>query len=286
MQKKTDLDTYSPSNDSLEQTFGDFRARIDEIAGHADQVRNMEFYAKLKNGTVFEFSFDSGSWEAARNRVEKNAQAPASIFNAVVDIIGAASAGALLVMAIISFHAIVRTGLLAAMILASSLFILHFIISAVYHLFPRFHPVREIFARLLSALKTFSVVSVNLTLSLLLSGPRSTPGIFLTILLGAAALFLLAPGTRGGIFLSAVITAVIPILSLLLINSLPSGEMYVTMLASLFAVMLLLSAWSIIPVVLPLAKNSMSHADQLMSNNVFSLVGSLIFYFLLFMIIQ
>ncbi|AEV28160.1 putative membrane protein, hemolysin III [Sphaerochaeta pleomorpha str. Grapes] len=241
--------------DELTNVFADFQKQVKEISDHAPQVHKIEFSAKLKNGTSFNFNFNSDTFNR-QPRSERNYK-PVSVFNAIVDIIGASGAIFLLVYLIITIETYHPTFGSSAIwsILAFSFFIAFFTISSVYHLFDKDSPVQPVFYSVSESLKIVTLASVNICYVLLVNPEKFIPAVLGTLGLAAASFLFLSIGTHGGLRASLAFTTLLPFVSLL-------GK--ITLLSVSTAI--LLALWSLINL---LVKPS----QKVRTNTVFAIMG-------------
>ena len=83
--------------DDLNKLFSEFERQVAEITSHASQVHKLDFSANLRNCTYFNFSYNSDTYKRKLNSEGKHPYTPASVFNAVVDILGSLVSLAILV---------------------------------------------------------------------------------------------------------------------------------------------------------------------------------------------
>lgn len=180
----------------VNELFQNFQKQVDEIASHAQQVSKLKFSAQLKNGTSFRFNFDADTYGR-----EKKPYKPHSIYNAIIDIIGAGIAIALMVM-----HIAIPLWVL------SCVFLLAFFVSnAVMHLFDesRERTITVLF-HLTCAIKIVFLCLGNFTM---VHGMQSV--VVTTLGISALSLMLLSIQTKGAERASGIVLAVLPFMNLL-----------------------------------------------------------------------
>jgi hypothetical protein len=241
--------------DELTNVFADFKRQVDEIAGHAQQVYRVDFSAKLKNGTSFNFTYNSDTFN--RSRKDRQRYRPASVFNAVVDIIGGSTAIFLLVFLLVGLSGRIPGVSVSPLwsVLAFSFFIAYFIISSLYHLFDMDSPARQVFSNLSEALKVISLSAANICTVLLADPGRLPMAVLATLVIAATSLLFLSMGTRGSSKASLAFTTLLPYVSLMGTFSLASVGS-----ATLFAL------WSLVNLLL-------DHRQKARTNTVFAIMG-------------
>ena len=243
--------------DELTKLFSDFENQVTEITSHAQQVHKIDFSAKLMNGTVFNFRYNSDTF----NRQEKGKQpyAPASVFNAVVDILGAVVSLVLLIYLCVFIHKqnLPFESTAGLVILSFSFFIGCFVITALFHLFNRESPARLVFYNIMEALKILALGTANISLALLSNPLAVNPILLSTLLVGATAFLLLAAGTQVGAKASLAFTTLLPYLPL-----------YANLSFAGLTTATLFGLWSLVAMV---AKPSL----RVKSNTTFAVIGVL-----------
>ncbi len=243
--------------DDLTKLFSEFERQVGEITSHAKQVHKLDFSAKLRNGTYFNFSYNSDTYNRKLNSEGKHPYAPASVFNAVVDILGSVVSAAILILLAIAINkselGFVKETVL--IILTFSLFTSCFIISALYHLFDRTSGARFVFSNIFEALKILSLSFANVALAMLASPAKSSSVLLFTLVIGATAALLLSLGTQGGARASLAFCIALPYLPLFAFSSLA-----LLTTATLFAL------WSLVGLI---AKSNL----RIRSNTTFGLIG-------------
>ncbi len=245
--------------DDLNKLFSEFERQVAEITSHASQVHKLDFSAKLRNGTYFNFSYNSDTYKRKLNSEGKHPYTPASVFNAVVDILGSLVSLAILVFLAI---AIKRSELgfvtpTVLIILTFSLFAFCFVMNALYHLFDATSGARFVFSNVMQALKILSLSFANVALSMLVSPEKASLVLLFTLLVGATAALLLSLGTQGGSRASLAFCILLPYLPLYAVTSLA-----LLTTATLFAL------WSLVGLI---AKTNL----RIRSNTTFALIGVL-----------
>lgn len=243
--------------DDLTKLFSEFERQVGEITSHAKQVHKLDFSAKLRNGTYFNFSYNSDTYNRKLNSEGKHPYAPASVFNAVVDILGSVVSAVLLILLAVAIHNtplgfVKETSLV---ILTFSLFTSCFIISALYHLFDRTSGARFVFSNVFEALKILSISFGNVALAMLASPEKASSVLLFTLVIGASAALLLSLGTQGGARASLAFCILLPYLPLFAFSSLA-----LLTTATLFAL------WSLVGLI---AKSNL----RIKSNTTFALIG-------------
>jgi hypothetical protein len=228
--------------ETKEKRFADFSGKVQEICQHYDQVEDMKFTANLKNGTTFRFKFDAEEYDKAKE--EKRPYKPVSVFNSIIDMIGAG----LSIAGIVVLH-----GNLIALLASSFLFCV-FAFSAIGHLLDEGRTrSRLVFANLEEA---FKVIFLCLYNGMFASSTQYhfSALVTVTLLLGALSLLLLSIQTKGAGTASKLVSAMIPCFSMLSVFSL------FTLASSL-----LFSLWSLLSVVLGERKAA--------GNTIFAVIG-------------
>ena len=243
--------------DDLNKLFSEFERQVGEITSHAQQVHKLDFTAKLLNGTYFNFSYNSDTYARKLNTEGKHSYTPASVFNAVVDILGAITAVVILIFMVIAINkspmGFANTTIL--IILTFSLFASCFVMSCLYHLFYRAKEARFVFYNVMEALKILSLAFANVALAMLISPDRASLVLLFTLLVGATAALLLSLGTQGGARASLAFCILLPYLPLYATTSLASLTT-----ATLFGL------WSLVALV---TKSNL----RIKSNTTFALIG-------------
>lgn len=181
------------------EVFESFKARVDEIVNHYDEVEELKFTALLKNGTKFNFDFDIARFEVARKK-ESN-----SVVNGVSDII--ATLATIAMLSISTIHNSFSSQMVLET-LTYSFFILFFIISTIYHLFSVNH---QRTSRVLLLVRQF-ILNVTIFLLTATLVTATTNNMFLTLtflLLSVLSLFLSLLATKGGLKAGNIIISII-----------------------------------------------------------------------------
>ncbi len=245
--------------DDLNKLFSEFERQVGEITSHASQVHKLEFSAKLRNGTYFNFSFNSDTYNRQLSNEGKHPYTPASVFNAVVDILGSLVSLAVLVFLAITINKS-KLGFIQPtvfIILAFCLFTACFIISALYHLFDRTSSARFVFSNVREALKILALAFSNVALATLANPTKASLVLLFTLLLGATAALLLSLGTQGGARASLAFCIALPYLPLYSLSNL-----------ALLTTATLFGLWSLVGLI---AKTNL----RIKSNTTFALIGVL-----------
>ncbi|HKL58481.1 MAG TPA: hypothetical protein VJ863_01170 [Sphaerochaeta sp.] len=243
--------------DDLNTLFSEFERQVGEITSHAQQVHKLDFTAKLRNGTYFNFSYNSDTFNRKLSSEGKHPYAPASVFNAVVDILGSLVSSIILVLLAITIH---RSAMgfiqpTVLIILSFSLFTSCFILNALYHLFDRTSGARFVFSNVAEALKILSLSFANVALAMLTSPAKASLVLLFTLLVGATAALLLSLGTQGGGRASLAFCILLPYLPLYAETSL-----------ALLTTATLFGLWSLVALI---AKSNL----RIKSNTTFALIG-------------
>ena len=184
------------------EVFSQFNEKVSEITQHYEEIEEMKFDAKLKNGTHFSFDFNSDKFNR-KTGTEKREHHPVSVFNAVVDILSACTALALMILWFVhsaAFPAAQRI----CFTLAFIFFPVFFITSSVYHFLDE---------ELTRAVKVMFIVRMGLLIAssaLLCTTFCLYRGFLYTLIyltLAALSLMLLSFGTKNGFRASSLITA-------------------------------------------------------------------------------
>lgn len=281
LQKPNMPDEYREQE--ISQLFSDFKEHVIDITEHADQIHRIDFSAKLKNGTSFAFNYNSDQWmrkaspEAKR---ESSRYAPASPFNAIVDIVGALVAIALMIIVAININKLPVFGVTGVLsVFVFTLYICYFVIAAIFHLFPCESQVRGVFLHLTTAFKIITLLLINMLGAILLPGsPYSSVLIFVSIFVAALALFMLSFGTKGGGRASLVFSTAIPFLLFIIYPNMPEASI-ATLLPLLIPEAIMSGLWSFLPLVLP--STIRGKVAQGRTNNIFPIMGMGCMFFLL-----
>lgn len=184
------------------EVFSQFNEKVSEITQHYEEIEEMKFDAKLKNGTHFSFDFNSDKFNR-KTGTEKKEHHPVSVFNAVVDILSACTAITLMILWFVhsaAFPAAQRI----CFTLAFIFFPVFFITSSVYHFLDE---------ELTRAVKAMFIVRMGLLIAssaLLCTAFCLYRGFLYTLIyltLAALSLMLLSFGTKNGFRASSLITA-------------------------------------------------------------------------------
>lgn len=184
------------------EVFSQFNEKVSEITQHYEEIEEMKFDAKLKNGTHFSFDFNSDKFNR-KTGTEKKEHHPVSVFNAVVDILSACTAITLMILWFVhsaAFPAAQRI----CFTLAFIFFPVFFITSSVYHFLDE---------ELTRAVKVMFIVRMGLLIAssaLLCTAFCLYRGFLYTLIyltLAALSLMLLSFGTKNGFRASSLITA-------------------------------------------------------------------------------
>ncbi len=192
----------------------EFKRKTDEIVLHSEEIEDLHFTAKLKNGTRFAFDFNEEDF-LRKNGVlhEKEKSRSVSLFNGVFDILAAVGSIALLSLSS-SLQMTGNTISNAMLITTYSFFVVFFIVSAVYHIFHESH------TRAVKALYIVRHSLLTISLALLCVGINAMgyqntfiyPAILFT---GALSIFFMSIGTKGGTMAASFIqTAFATLISL------------------------------------------------------------------------
>lgn len=185
------------------EVFSQFNEKVSEITQHYEEIEEMKFDAKLKNGTHFSFDFNSDKFNRQTGDEKRKAHHPLSVFNAVVDILSACAALALMVLWFVhsaAFPAAERI----CFTLVFIIFPVFFITSSVYHFLDE---------ELTRAVKAMFIVRMGLLIAssaLLCTAFCLYRGFLYTLIyliLAALSLMLLSFGTKNGFRASSLIMA-------------------------------------------------------------------------------
>jgi len=193
----------------LNTVFSDFQKRIQEIANHAEDVQYLDFKARLKNGTAFEFHYDMDSF--AKQTQPKKAYRPASIFNAIVDILGGLISIGLLVYLLI----IAQQPLPASAVLTYCFFIAYFSVSTFYHFFDKSSRANPVFYNLSQTMKILGLGMANIGIATINNSTNLNPVLFPSLILSALCLLLLSGGTKASLSASMSFAILLPFIALL-----------------------------------------------------------------------
>ena len=243
--------------DDLNTLFSEFERQVGEITSHAQQVHKLDFTAKLRNGTYFNFTYNSDTFNRKLNSEGKHPYTPASVFNAVVDILGSLVSVTMLVLLTIAINnshmGFVQPTVF--IILSFSLFTSCFVINALYHLFDRTSGARFVFSNIMEALKILALAFSNVAIAMLAQPAKASLVMLFTLLVGATAALLLSLGTQGGARASLAFCIALPYIPLFAVVSLP-----------LLTTATLFGLWSLVGLV---AKSNL----RIRSNTTFALIG-------------
>jgi predicted membrane channel-forming protein YqfA (hemolysin III family) len=254
--------------DELTNVFADFQRQVKEISEHAQQVHKIEFSAKLKNGTFFTFNYNSDTFN--REAKGKRKYSPTSIFNAIIDIIGAFGAIFLLVYLILTVEIYRQNFGFSSVwgILTFSFFIAFFVVSSLYHLFDKDSPALAVFCNIFESLKIITLCSANICYILLVNPDKMIPVVLGSLGFAAASFLFLSMGTHGSLRASLLFTTILPFISLI-------GK--VSLLS--FSTASLLGLWSLVNLV---AKPT----EKARTNTVFAIMGMIALALNCFMILE
>lgn len=178
------------------EMFEDFSRRVNELLVHSDEIQDLRFNARLKNGTRFSFDYDSDRFSKDES-TEKGKLHPVSVFNAVVDII----AGIMMIVFMIVFLSKGKSSnaMVAAVTVSFVSFFLFFCVSAVYHLFDEgrkrtlhvLFQIRNTLLAISSALMCFCVTLSSAGLPMMMTLP-------VLLLFAALSVFFSSLGTKTG----------------------------------------------------------------------------------------
>ncbi len=242
--------------DDVEKIFADFKNRVDEIAEHAQQVHAVTFKADLKNGTSFNFTYNSEKF--AKEREPQGAFKPHSVFNGIFDIIATLSTIALLVILIRVMLNEQQVTLLP--IFTYSFFIASFIISALFHFFSVEQRVHQIFNYLKESLKILSLTMVNLFWASAVDPSSLTFVRGLSLVIAALAFLFLSGRSSLSFQVSLALTALLPF-----------AAFFVDLQLDTILRCLLFSLWSVTPLVF---KND----SRMRTNTIFALIGVILLF--------
>ncbi len=180
----------------VNELFQSFQEQVNEISRHANQVSKLKFSANLKNGTSFRFHYDADTYGKGKVNYK-----PLSVFNAIVDIIGAMATISLMVLHI-------QKGM---WIICSVMMLVFFCTNAVMHLLDerRERTISVLFSTI-CAMKTVFLCFYNFFVA---QGVQSV--LVSTLSISALSLLLLSMQTKGAERASAIILFILPFMNLL-----------------------------------------------------------------------
>ncbi len=237
--------------DDLQRVFSDFKTQVQEIADHAQSVQKITFKAELKNGTAFNFNFNADSFGP------KKAYHPISIFNGILDIVSA-----LVTIWFVSMFTVrmTRTDTLnLPVILSLSLMIVVFVFSALYHFMHREKRSSLVFSNLREIGKIVALALINLSIATYFKPSMLQTTQSLSLVLVALCLLFVLGRTQLSLQASLVLSALLPMISLLSSTSLDS-----------IIRALLFSLWSIVAMV---SKTE----SRMRTTSIFALAGLIAF---------
>ena len=200
------------------EVFSQFNEKVSEITQHYEEIEEMKFDAKLKNGIRFAFTFDSDKFSRKTGEAGRKKHHPVSVFNAVVDILSACTAITLMILWF-AHSAAFPTAERVCITLAFIFFPIFFITSSVYHFLDD---------ELTRAVKAMFIVRMGFLIAssaLLCTVFCLYRGFLYTIIylvLTALSLMLLSFGTRNG-FRASSLVLVVSYLSVLFFSRTPGA---------------------------------------------------------------
>lgn len=173
--------------------FEDFKAKLEEILAHQEDLELISFDAKLKNGTRFAFNYDEATFD--KGKIRRGTYLPVSIFNAVLDIISTLISIALLVISSFTIH---QDASFATTLLINTFtcFIVFFCVSAVYHFFDMHSIATKVLAIVRFGFAVLVVALTGETLNRI--GYSSLTNLIAIILIAVTSFFFLSLGTKAG----------------------------------------------------------------------------------------
>lgn len=235
----------------LETVFREFQSQVEEISQHAQQVQDLVFRARLKNGTSFRFTYDAERF--AKQQGERIHAHPLSVFNGILDIVAALLAITFLIVQLsIGFDNLF-------LLLCYASFILTFSLSSLYHFFEPDTRSHFVFLNLREITKLLSLFLVNITIAYTFAPASIVMVRSLSLFLVAASLLFLSGRTQLSQQVSFLISSLLPLVSLVSQIGLES-----------ILRVLIFSLWSLLTMLFK--KESRMH-----SSSIFALIGVVLF---------
>ena len=179
------------------EVFSQFNEKVSEITQHYEEIEEMKFDAKLKNGIRFAFTFDSDKFSRKTGEAGRKKHHPVSVFNAVVDILSACTAITLMILWFVHSPAF-PTAERVCITLAFIFFPIFFITSSVYHFLDDE----------LTIVRMGILIGSSALLCTVFCLYRGFLYTIIYLVLAALSLMLLSFGTRNGFRASSLILAV------------------------------------------------------------------------------
>lgn len=258
--------------------FQEFGEQVEEIVSHASQVQKVQFHARLKNGTLFSFSYNSNKLQQDEGIKETLPYQATSPFNAIVDICGAVLSIVFLVLSALRVFSTYTTALAWLILGMFSLFGATFVVSSLFHFFPESSSKRRTFSNLFEPLKLLALIATNLVFIAYFDSSRTTICLFVTLLCGGLSLFFVALGTKGGLKMSQLFSAAVPFLVFILGDAQAFSSVFFLILTET----VLFGLWNIIPFILPSRFSGSSRQGK--SNNSFAIIAIAVMFFLMRML--
>ncbi len=213
----------------LNSLFEDFKKQVNEISEHSDKVQKVNFNCTLVNGTGFKFVYDKDKFNK-----EPQSYKPATTFNAIVDILSAATAITFLVLYSLNrfnlnFEATSLTNILFSLIIILS--IAFFVIRAIYHLFHITSNVRDPLFRTSEAIKIAILIALNILISVIYKVETINIVMFTSFIFSALSLLCFGMSTKLSIKIAMFFSSLLPFLMLL--SSINSSIIYSSIILSI-----------------------------------------------------
>lgn len=235
----------------LETVFKEFQSQVEEISQHAQQVQDLVFRARLKNGTSFRFTYDAERF--AKQQGERIHAHPLSVFNGILDIVAALVGITFMVVQLsLGFDNLF-------LLLCYASCILTFSLSSLFHFFEPDTRSHFVFLNLREIAKMLSLFLVNITVAYAFAPSSLVVVRSLSLLLVAASLLFLSGRTHLSQQVSYLLSSLLPLVSLVSVIG----------LESIMRVMLF-SIWSL--VTLLFKRESRMH-----TSSIFALIGLVLF---------
>ncbi len=194
-------------NKELNDLFDNFKNQVEEIAKHSDKVKKLDFTCTLLNGTGFIFNYDINKF----NKKTINYK-PATVFNAVVDIISAAISIIFLIMFLTDQVSLIEKNTVINLFITTllSFSIAFFVLRSVYHLFHASSNVRNPLFRVSEGIKLLILLNINTLVSIIYKINNITLVIFLSFIVCSLALLCMGIGTKVSFKIEMFITSLLP----------------------------------------------------------------------------
>lgn len=194
-------------NKELTDLFENFKNQVEEISKHSDKVKKLDFTCTLLNGTGFIFNYDINKF----NKKTINYK-PATVFNAVVDIISAAISIIFLIMFLSNKVTLIEQNTVINLFITTllSLSIAFFVLRAVYHLFHASSNVRNPLFRVSEGIKLLILLNINTLVSIIYKINNITLVIFLSFIVCSLSLLCMGIATKLSFKIEMFITSLLP----------------------------------------------------------------------------